>query len=360
MNNNLIKTMRSKEKEFLTPLPLWLFSLLSFLTFQLYPVYWYYKCWKFLKEEKGENVHPVWRSILYIIFNFSLFSKLFRLAKENGYTKKVYPLLCAITNLVILYMSSLFPSIFQELLILNLAFIPLLPIVNSFNYYIAKQGHLTANHISKRRIVIMIPGSALWIYCIVLLIKISVLTGNFSAQSIEYKKLADEKNASQDYSGAIMYYDKALDEAPNFVSALINRGHTKSTLGMNESAINDFNKAIILNNTISQAYNNRALAKIRLKLFTSALQDCDTAITLDPNTGHVNKCLALIGLEKFSEVIENVDKAVGLGENDVTLYLVRGIAKISVHDTSGGCLDFQYIKHNGTNEADQFIKIYCK
>ncbi len=50
-----------------------------------------------------------------------------------------------------------------------------------------------------------------------------------------------------------------------------------------QQAVKDYTKAIMLNPSFPQAYNNRAYTYMRLRNFQSALTDLNKALTLNPN-----------------------------------------------------------------------------
>ncbi len=51
-------------------------AILYFATFGMYPFYWFYKNWKLRKKAHGENVIPFLRSLFYVFFTHSLFTKI--------------------------------------------------------------------------------------------------------------------------------------------------------------------------------------------------------------------------------------------------------------------------------------------
>ena len=51
-------------------------SLLFLTTFGLYTIYWFYKNWKIQQPRMEKKIHPALRSLFYIFFTHSLFSKI--------------------------------------------------------------------------------------------------------------------------------------------------------------------------------------------------------------------------------------------------------------------------------------------
>ncbi len=60
------------------------FFLLSFVTMNLYLVYWFYRNWRLVKLRTGESMWPPMRGIFYIFFTHSLFSRVNERIESNG------------------------------------------------------------------------------------------------------------------------------------------------------------------------------------------------------------------------------------------------------------------------------------
>lgn len=46
---------------------------MSTVAFSIYEVYWFYRNWKFVKEQSGHDIWPFWRAIFSFFFCYSLF-----------------------------------------------------------------------------------------------------------------------------------------------------------------------------------------------------------------------------------------------------------------------------------------------
>jgi len=68
------------------------FIIPSFLSFDLYGIWWIYKAWRFYKQKENSDILPAARAIFCIFFLNSLFRKILVSAKEKGYQKNI-PLL---------------------------------------------------------------------------------------------------------------------------------------------------------------------------------------------------------------------------------------------------------------------------
>ena len=82
-------------------------------------------------------------------------------------------------------------------------------------------------------------------------------------------KLIDKK----DYSNALMKFDAAIFEKPEFEKAYYNRGSVKYELKDYAGAIVDFNKTIEINPNYAYAYRNRSEAYYKMKDYDKAWVD---------------------------------------------------------------------------------------
>ncbi len=109
--------------------PIWHFVLLCIAGSGIYATYWFYKNWKFIKEhDKLVNIFPFSRAILQPFFAYSLFERIFTLAKEKGYKGKHYPVLI-FAAYIALQISYVFPNPYW--LISTFFFIPLIAVVEA-------------------------------------------------------------------------------------------------------------------------------------------------------------------------------------------------------------------------------------
>ena len=96
---------------------------------------------------------------------------------------------------------------------------------------------------------------------IVLIIGILCTNNAISQSALTYFSRGNSKYKLNDYRGAILDYNKAIELNPTLAEAYINRGNTKNDLNDYRGAILDFNKAIELNPTLAKVFNNRGTAK---------------------------------------------------------------------------------------------------
>lgn len=59
------------------PTAIWKFILLSIITLTLYQYYWFYRCWKYVKDEEESNILPFWRAFFSRIWFYPLFIRIY-------------------------------------------------------------------------------------------------------------------------------------------------------------------------------------------------------------------------------------------------------------------------------------------
>ena len=135
MDTEVLKDKASDaQPEFSGYIPVWVFCLLSFLSFGLYDVYWFVTNWRYIRDKEDGNYNAVIKGIFPFIFGYSLFRKFYRLAKDNGY-KGNPPLLI----LLVLYIASRLLVYFDSGLVSFFAFVFLIPVIQMMNFYYRAQ-----------------------------------------------------------------------------------------------------------------------------------------------------------------------------------------------------------------------------
>jgi len=84
--------------------------------------------------------------------------------------------------------------------------------------------------------------------------------------------------SKKDYINSLTYFDKALSEDSNFISALFTKGAALSNLGRNEEAIEWYDKALKVDNRNVNALFRKGLALSNLGRYEEALNALREAI----------------------------------------------------------------------------------
>ncbi len=157
----------------------------------------------------------------------------------------------------------------------------------------------------------------------------------------KYFKKAMQLAEESDYLEALKFFDSALKLKPDDELAYFNRAVIKHNLGKYKDAIKDYTKAISLmhegggegegeskdeggghgeeHNPKAEAYNYRALAKMKLEDYRGAIADFGEAIKLDANVAeyYVNRAEALKILDYKDAACLDWSKAGELGNEEV-------------------------------------------
>ena len=124
-----------------------------------------------------------------------------------------------------------------------------------------------------------------------------------TSRSIDYYEIEDYESAIQELNEAIRLNDK--DKV-----AYRYRGLSKYKLSQPKEAIKDFSKAISIDSEYGEAYVNRSIASIALENYEIAIQDCDEAIRINPHNVEALVVRALaknrLGVDSFVEDLERV------------------------------------------------------
>lgn len=143
------------------------FVVLSFITFGLYTVWWFYKAWRFFKQINNSSLHPALRTIFGIFFFIPLTSMIIDLAKRKSYQKNYSPTLLFIAYLITISLSYL-PSLLGLLSVFAFVFLiePFKALnfakINSTGYEVIEQ-----NSFNGRQIFLLIIGSLWWLLVLI-------------------------------------------------------------------------------------------------------------------------------------------------------------------------------------------------
>ena len=167
----------------------------------------------------------------------------------------------------------------------------------------------------------------------------------------------------QDYRGAIVDYNKAIELDPEFIDAYYNRGCSKHKLQDYIGAIEDLTKVIELDSAVNIAYYGRGLSKYLLHEYTEAIADFNKAIDLNP---YEKKAYYFRGLSKQKLLdnrgaITDYNQTIELDSDFINAYKSRGICKFELKDYRGAVIDFNKVieldpnnkeayKHRGTSK----------
>ncbi len=148
--------MAKNNKEYSRVIPVWKFIFLTFVTFGIYEICWFYKNWKFFKEKDKLDISPFWRAIFAPFFIHGLFKKILELTKKEGYRESFSAGWLTSYWIIISYLWKL-PDPYW--LISFLSFLPLISPLQAMNFYWnKKKPNLPMKSFSWWQILLIILG----------------------------------------------------------------------------------------------------------------------------------------------------------------------------------------------------------
>ena len=123
----------------------------------------------------------------------------------------------------------------------------------------------------------------------------------------------------ENYEAAIDFYNKAINQAPNYRDAYVGRGEVYYALKQYDAAIADYNRAIKLSPQGAAAiYVSRAEAYHAKNDYDQALEDCTTALELQPDYlgAYYRRSWVYTDLGEYDKAIASSAAARSLAPND--------------------------------------------
>jgi tetratricopeptide (TPR) repeat protein len=148
-----------------------------------------------------------------------------------------------------------------------------------------------------------------------------------------------------EHKKAIANYSKAIELAPNYVTALANRELSHSMNNEYDLALAYFEQAISVDPDYMQAYYFRAFAHQRHGDFRRAVEDFNTALTLttDSNemaTIYYNRGRANKERKAYADALADYEQAISLRPEDANIYFSRGLLHHQRKDFDAAIADY--------------------
>jgi len=123
-----------------------------------------------------------------------------------------------------------------------------------------------------------------------------------------------------------------------------------------EKSIENYNMAILLKPTFSEAYFARALAYYYLKNFNKSITDYTKSSELDPNNAVIynNRGDAYYRKKEFESAIEDYEKAIMLNDKYLKAYYNRGLSYACKEDFESAVKDFTKVIELNPNFAEAY------
>jgi tetratricopeptide (TPR) repeat protein len=135
------------------------------------------------------------------------------------------------------------------------------------------------------------------------------------------------------FDEALASFDRALRLAPDLAETHCNRGNTLKELDRFEESLASYDRALALHPDYAAAHGNRANALNALGRHDEAAASCDRALALAPNfaEAHCNRGNALKELGRLDQAVASYDRAIALRPGYAQAYLNRGNALHELH-----------------------------
>ena len=129
------------------------------------------------------------------------------------------------------------------------------------------------------------------------------------------------------------------------------------------ASILSYNKAIELDNKMSDAYMKRADARLSIVDYKGATEDYTKVIELDPKRAdaYLNRGMIKIYKKEFTdEAISDFNKVIELNPKSPEAFYNRGVVYFVQNKRAEACQDWHHSIELGSKKAEQKIKTFCK
>ena len=179
-----------------------------------------------------------------------------------------------------------------------------------------------------------------------------------------YHNRRTERTSRLDSSGAVFNFFKNFKVKVDALrlDAYLNRGIAKSYLQDYKGAITDYTQVLKIDPKLESAYVNRGREKYQLQDDRGAIADFTKAIEINkdnPET-YIRRGSAKYALKDYKGAIIDYTKAIEIDPNYALAFNNRGLAKIALGLKNGGCLDLSQAGELGFENAYDNIKKLCQ
>jgi len=218
------------------------------------------------------------------------------------------------------------------------------------------------------------------------------------AQTTNSITLGYQKLEARELDEAINYFSQALEESPSDTSALsgmikahllarnhkdaervvedaleqhpdnpefhLRKGIVNNLRGQYRRAIEDFNKALELNDERfeHQIYVNRGISFMQDERYEDAIQDFSQALSINPrhSTSLSQRAFSHYRLGNFQQAIQDYNKVLDLNPESTMNYYNRGMAYLRSGNRAKACSDFHQSCRLGNKNACRMIMTECE
>ncbi len=174
------------------------------------------------------------------------------------------------------------------------------------------------------------------------------------------RKEYDHKKAH--LNNALEDFNKALELDDKIEPAYFDRGEVKMELKDYIGAIADFKKAIELKPTDMEAHYLKAICNYHYGYEDIANKEMQSILNMDSTYADARYFVALrlYETQQYKEALEQFNKLFSFEAPHADAYVFRGYTKLELGDTVGACADWKEAAKLGDKEAEHDLKKYCK
>ena len=158
---------------------------------------------------------------------------------------------------------------------------------------------------------------------------------------------------NQDYSGGLEFFSKAIQIDPNEESFYHNRAVCYDALAKYQNAITDFNKALLLDNSVDN-YNGIGITYTNLKNYNEAIKYFKLALAVDTNNveTYYNIGYANGNQKKYQQSIISFNKAIEINPAHLNSLHGRAISYFALLNYKEALKDFNKIITLTPNDSE--------
>jgi tetratricopeptide (TPR) repeat protein len=174
---------------------------------------------------------------------------------------------------------------------------------------------------------------------------------NNQNNAIQLLNQATKKADGGDLQSAIAIFNQTIKLSPRYSLAYYNRAITYEELGDRKAALNDYNKAIQINQNwgkgaVTSAYINRGKLHHEMGNYQGAIADFNQALKLKAEESDIfyNRGLAYYKLGNKKAAFSNYSKAIQINKwqdkGGYAALLNRGVVRLDIGDHKGALSDY--------------------
>lgn len=165
-----------------------------------------------------------------------------------------------------------------------------------------------------------------------------------------------------EFEAALRGYAICIALFPDKPSSHYNLGQLYLRLNKKPRAMECFNEAIRLDRSYILGYMARASLNMDQGRYQEALSDLDAVLVMNPRFvfAYKTRGVARLLLQDYVSAIQDFDEYLIWTDSDAYVFMQRGLAKVLSGNLVEGCLDFARAEEEGSGQAADAIKKYCR